>query len=160
MKVSDVMNIKPVACQEDTPVSVAARLLREKGISGMPVLSGEKVVGVVSESDLLRLLKDEGEDGELWLPSPLEIIEVPVRDLVRWERLKSSLSEIERMKVSDVMNRQVHLVSPDQSIEEAAEMMVRHRINRLPVVKGGGLVGIVTRGDIISGLGGGVDEND
>jgi CBS domain-containing protein len=158
MKVSDVMNFKPVACQEDMPVSIAARLLRERRISGMPVLSGEKVVGVVSESDLLRLLSDEGEEGELWLPSPLEILEVPVRDLIRWERLKSSLSEIERMTVSDVMNRQVHIVGPNQSIEEAAEMMVRHRINRLPVVYEGKLVGIVTRGDIISGLGGALDE--
>ncbi|MBN1322717.1 MAG: CBS domain-containing protein [Methanotrichaceae archaeon] len=157
MKVSDVMNSEPVACQEDAPVSEAARLLREKRISGMPVLLGERVVGVVSESDLLRLLSDEGEDEGLWLPSPLEILEVPVRDLIRWERLKSSLGEIEKMTVADVMNRQVHFAAPDQSIEEAAEMMVRHRINRLPVVEEGRLVGIVTRGDIISGLGGGAD---
>ncbi|HOT05973.1 MAG TPA: bifunctional ornithine acetyltransferase/N-acetylglutamate synthase [Methanotrichaceae archaeon] len=153
MKVREVMNPEPVACQAAAPVSEASRILREKGISGMPVLDGDRLVGVVSESDLLRLLKVPDEEGGLWLPSPFEILEVPVRDLIRWERMKSSLEEISGKKVSDVMNRHVWSASPDYSLEEAATLMTRHRVNRLPVVEDGRLVGIVTRGDIISALG-------
>jgi len=153
MKVRDIMNVKPVTVQAEASVSDAARILRENKVSGLPVLDGEKLVGIVSESDLLRLLSVEENEGGLWLPSPFEIFEVPFRDLVKWERMHSSLNEITNKKVAGVMSRNLHEVEPNDSIEEAAGIMTRHRINRLPVVEGGRLVGIVTRGDIISGLG-------
>ncbi len=147
------MNVKPVTVQAEASVSEAAAILRENKISGLPVLDGERLVGIVSESDLLRLLSVEEEEGGLWLPSPFEIFEVPFRDLVKWERMRSALDEIPNKKVSGVMSRNLHEVGPGDSIEEAAGIMTRHRINRLPVVEEGRLVGIVTRGDIISGLG-------
>jgi CBS domain-containing protein len=153
MKVRDVMNVMPVTIQAEAPVSEAARLLRENKISGMPVLDGEKLVGVVSESDLLRLLSVEENEGGLWLPSPFEVFEVPFRDLVKWERMRAALDEIPKKKVGQVMSRNLQEVGPDDSIEDAAGIMTHRRINRLPVVENGRLVGIVTRGDIISGLG-------
>jgi len=153
MKVRDVMNVMPVTVQADAQVSEAARLLREHRISGLPVLDGEKLVGVVSESDLLHLLSVEEEQGGLWLPSPFEVFEIPFRDLVKWERMHAALEEIPKKRVGDIMSRNLHEVGPDDSVEEAASIMTRHRINRLPVVEDGRLVGIVTRGDIISGLG-------
>lgn len=153
MKVRDVMNVKPISIQADKSVSEAARVLRENKISGMPVLDGERLVGIVSESDLLRLLSVQEDSGSLWLPSPFEVFEVPFRDLVRWERMRASMDEIPKKKVASVMSRNLHEVGPDDTVEEAASIMTRHRINRLPVVVEGRLVGIVTRGDIISGLG-------
>jgi CBS domain-containing protein len=51
------------------------------------------------------------------------------------------------------MHRDVRTIGPVDSVEEAASIMTRHRINRLPVIENGKLVGIVTRGDIITGLG-------
>jgi len=72
MKVRDVMNVQPITIQADDAISEAAKVLRENKISGMPVLDGEKVVGIVSESDLCAFLavSDEGE-GSLWLPALL-----------------------------------------------------------------------------------------
>lgn len=134
-------------------MSEAARLLRENKISGMPVLDGDRLAGVVSESDLLRLLSVDDEEGGLWLPSPFEVFEIPFRDLVKWEKMHANLEVIPKKKVGDIMSRNLHEVGPDDSVEEAAAVMTRHRINRLPVVENGRLVGIVTRGDIISGLG-------
>jgi CBS domain-containing protein len=159
MKVRDVMNVMPVTVQADAQVSEAARLLREHRISGLPVLDGEKLVGVVSESDLLHLLSVEEEQGGLWLPSPFEVFEIPFRDLVKWERMHAALEEIPKKRVGDIMSRNLHEVGPDDSVEEAASIMTRHRINRLPVVEDGRLVGIVTRGDIISGLGAAHEED-
>ncbi len=153
MLVREVMNAHPVTVQADDSVGEAAKQLRENKISGMPVLEGERLVGIVSESDLLKLLAVEEEGGSLWLPSPFEIFEVPFRDLVRWERMRSSVEDISRKKVREVMSRSLHEVGPDESVEEAAAIMTRHRINRLPVVEGERLVGIVTRGDIISSIG-------
>lgn len=157
MLVRDVMNTEPVACQATDTVSEAVLLLKRNDISGMPVLEGAKLVGVVSESDLLRLLSSE-EEGGLWLPSPLEILEVPIRDLIRWEKLQAGAEEVGKTQVSEMMTKNVHTVTPEDTIEEAASIMVRHRINRLPVLEDEKLVGIVTRGDIISGLGMGASE--
>ena len=148
------MNVRPITVPAEANVSEAARLLRENKISGLPVLDGEKLVGVVSESDLLRLLSvEDKEGGSLWLPSPFEVFEVPFRDLVKWGQMQASLKEVQTKSVADVMSRNLHDVGPEDSTEEAASIMTRHRINRLPVVEDGRLVGIVTRGDIISGLG-------
>jgi CBS domain-containing protein len=152
MLVRDVMNSKPVTCQTEDTVSEAAREMKREKISGMPVLDGDRLVGVISESDVLRLLSGK-EEGQLWLPSPLEILEVPFRDLLIWEKLHASVEDISKKKVSEVMHRDVRTIGPADSVEAAASIMTRHRINRLPVVENGKLVGIVTRGDIITGLG-------
>ncbi|MHC1631933.1 MAG: CBS domain-containing protein [Methanotrichaceae archaeon] len=159
MKVRNVMNSEPIACQAVDSVSDVVKLLKRNNISGMPVLDGEKVIGVISESDLLKMLSVKGES-KLWLPSPLEILEVPIRDLIHWEKIKAGAEEIGKTKVSDIMTKKIHNVSPDDTIEEAAKLMVSHRINRLPVEEEDKLVGIVTRGDIIAGLGGSEVEED
>jgi CBS domain-containing protein len=153
MKVREVMNRSPITCQANDTVGDAARILRENKISGIPVLDGEKLVGVVSESDLLKLLSQEEDGGSLWLPSPFEVFEVPFRDLIRWERLHASMPDISKKKVYEVMSREIFQMGPEDSVEEAAAIMTRHHINRLPVVEDGRLVGIITRGDIITGLG-------
>lgn len=153
MLVRDVMNKKPIAVQVTDTVGTASRTMKSNKISGMPVLDGERVVGVVSESDILKLLSVEEEEGSLWLPSPFEVFEIPFRDLVKWERMHSAAEDISKKKVSEVMSWSVHEIEPDISVEEAASIMTNHRINRLPVVENGRLVGIITRGDIISGLG-------
>jgi CBS domain-containing protein len=153
MKVRDVMNTRPIAVQMTDTVGDASKAMRANKISGMPVLDGENVVGVVSESDLLKLLSVEEEEGSLWLPSPFEIFEVPFRDLVKWERMQAGIENISQKKIREVMSRSIHEIGPDETVEEAAAIMTRHKINRLPVVEDGRLVGIITRGDIISGLG-------
>ncbi|MDD4651369.1 MAG: CBS domain-containing protein [Methanothrix sp.] len=140
MKVRDVMNSRPITVQADSPVSEAARLLRKNKISGMPVLDGDRLAGVVSESDLLRLLSVDDEEGGLWLPSPFEVFEIPFRDLVKWEKMHANLGEIPNKKVGDIMSRNLHEVGPDDSVEAAASVMTGQRINRLPVVENGRLV--------------------
>lgn len=159
MLVRDVMEESPITCQADIGVADAARLLRENEISGMPVLDGDRFAGIVSESDLLKLLSTEKESN-LWLPSPLEIIEIPIRDIIHWEKMQSGLEEISKKKVSEIMSRKVRSIRPDESIERAAFIMTRHKINRLPVLEDEKLVGIITRGDIIEGLGAFRDEED
>ena len=158
MLVRDVMTEDPITCQAGDSLSDAARLLIENGISGMPVMDKDKLVGVVSESDLLKQISVQ-EEGTLWLPSPLEIIEIPIRDLIHWERMRAGLENISKKNISDIMSDKVYTIGPDESIERAALIMTRHKINRLPVIEGEKLVGIITRGDIIEGLGG-FDEAD
>jgi CBS domain-containing protein len=151
MKVKDVMNPNVVFCKPDDTVREVAKILRENNISGIPVLEGEELLGVVSEGDLLKLLIIP-EKGELWLPSPFEVIEVPIREYLGWEETKKILSDVGSIKVEEIMTKDVYTISSEASVEEASEHMVRHRINRLPVLENDHVVGIVTRGDIIEGL--------
>jgi CBS domain-containing protein len=151
MKVKDVMNPKVVFCKPDDTVREAAKILKEKNISGVPVLEGDELVGIISEGDLLKLLIIP-EKGDLWLPSPFEVIEVPIRELIGWEDTKKMLSDVGSTRIEEIMTKNVHTISPEASVEEASEHMVRHRINRLPVTENNHVVGIVTRGDIIEGL--------
>ncbi len=151
MKVKDVMNSNVVSCKPDDTVREAARVLKENNISGAPVLEGEELVGIVSEGDLLKLLILP-EKGELWLPSPFEVIEVPIRELFGWEETKKMLSDVGSTNIEEIMTKDVHTISSEASVEEASEHMIRHRINRLPVTEDGRVVGIITRGDIIKGL--------
>ncbi|MDQ1276959.1 MAG: hypothetical protein QG610_2539 [Euryarchaeota archaeon] len=151
MKVKDVMNPDVVFCKPDDIIREAAKILKENNISGAPVLKNGRLVGIISEGDLLKLLVIP-EKGNLWLPSPFEVIEVPIRELLSWEETKKMLSDVGSIKVEVIMTTEVHTISSEASVEEASELMVRHRINRLPVMENDRVVGIVTRGDIIEGL--------
>lgn len=151
MKVKDVMNPNVVFCKPDDTVREVAKILKENNISGVPVIEDEELVGVVSEGDLLKLLIIP-EKGELLLPSPFEVIEVPIREYLGWEETKKILSDVGSIKVEEIMTKEVYTIPSEASVEEASEHMVRHRINRLPVIEDDRVVGIVTRGDIIEGL--------
>lgn len=153
MDVKDVMNSNVVTCSPETPIRKVAQLMKQKNISGLPVVDEGKVVGIVSEGDILKLLKVP-EHGGLWLPSPFEVIEVPIRELLNWEETKDMLDDVGSKPVKDIMEKHVYTTSPRDSIEDAATIITKHKINRLPVVdKDENLVGIITRGDIIDGLG-------
>ncbi|MDG6256490.1 MAG: CBS domain-containing protein [Methanomicrobiaceae archaeon] len=153
MKVKDVMTPSPLTVPADATVSEAAAILRKNRIGGLPVMDGETIVGIVTETDILSLL-DTGEiSDDLWLPSPLEIVEVPIREFINWEKTKAALADIGTSPITTVMSDNVISIDEDADIEEAAAIMLREGIARLPVLKGGRLVGIVTRLDIVRGVG-------
>jgi CBS domain-containing protein len=153
VKVKDVMSPSPLTVSVDATVSEAAAILRKNRIGGLPVTDGEMIVGIVTETDILSLL-DTGEiSDDLWLPSPLEVVEVPIREFINWEKTRSALADIGNSPISSVMSDNVISIDEDADIEEAAGIMLREGIARLPVVKDGRLVGIVTRLDIVRGVG-------
>ncbi len=153
MQVKDIMSSEVIVCGPQESISIVAKLIKKNNISGLPVVKEGKVVGVVSEADVLKLLEFPEHEG-LWLPSPFEVIEIPIRELLSWGETKRALSDVGSRPVSDIMEKDVYVISSSGSLEDASSMMIKHRINRLPVVDDGELVGIVTRGDIIRGIAG------
>lgn len=152
MKVKDVMNKDVITCKPDDTLGTLASLLKENHISGLPVVDNGKVVGLVSETDLLKLFKFPEISNELWLPSPFEIIEIPIRNLVQIEETKKAFENIKLRPVKDIMTTTIHAISTTDSLEDASSMMVKYEVNRLPVIDNGTLVGIVARSDILRGL--------
>jgi CBS domain-containing protein len=153
MKVRDIMTRNPVTVSADDPVRIAAGLLRTNRIGGLPVMEKDKIVGVITESDVISLLETGKLSDDLWLPSPLEVIEVPLREVVNWEKTKTALTHIGETPVRKIMSHPAITIDEDTDIEDAAALMLSHRIARLPVVHDGRLTGIVAKADIIRGVG-------
>ena len=104
MDVKDVMNPNVITCSPDTPIREVAQLLKQESISGLPVVDEGEVVGIVSEGDILKLL-EVPEHGGLWLPSPFEVIEVPLRELLNWEETKDMLDDIGSKPIKEIMKK-------------------------------------------------------
>lgn len=154
MRIHEIMTRNPVTIGAGAPVRQAAALLRKYKIGGLPVLDGEKLVGMITESDILRLLEMEKISDDLWLPSPLEVIEVPIREIFNWEKTKHALSDIGSVEVRKVMSHPAVTIGEDEEIEDAAALLLSRKITRLPVVRDGIIVGIVARADIVRGVAG------
>ncbi|MCF2528919.1 CBS domain-containing protein [Yinghuangia soli] len=130
---TDVVTVRP-----GTPFKEVVRILREHRIAAAPVLDGDEVVGVVSESDLLR--KEAERDGPA--PFPLRIL---TRRAVRAAREKARAATAGALMTSPAV-----IVEPSTPVADAARLMERHHVAHLPVVDPSGrLCGIVSRGDLL-----------
>jgi CBS domain-containing protein len=137
MKIEQIMTRDVVTVTPETPLKDVASLLTKCHISGAPVCTaGGRVLGVVSEADILR--REEG-------------IAPGVGGRFRWlfRRLDGELDKVSAHTAGDAMTAPALTVRPGQRVADAARLMVEHRINRLPVVAHGHLVGIVTRADLV-----------
>ena len=153
MLVKDAMTKNPMVCSADTPLREAVGLFRKHHIGGLPVVEGGELVGMLTESDLISLLESERISDDLWLPSPFEIIEIPIREYVNWEKTKHALRNIGDMPAKKVMTHRVITATEDMNVEEAASLMLKEGVTRLPVMQGKKLTGILTRSDIINAIG-------
>ncbi|CBG68212.1 conserved hypothetical protein [Streptomyces scabiei 87.22] len=129
--VSDVMTHTVVAVGRDAPFKEIVQLFDQWKVSALPVLEGEgRVVGVVSEADLLH--KEEFRDAD-------------ERQGDFADRLKAGA-----VTAGELMNAPAVSVHPDASLAEAARIMARRKVKRLPVVdRVGMLQGVVSRGDLL-----------
>lgn len=146
MLVREVMTPKVVTVTTKDTVEKCANLLLEHNISGLPVVdSTGKVVGLVTEGDLIR------RASRIKAPGYLEIL----GGLIYLGRPKKFVDELLRamsLSAGEMMTRKVISVSPEDTVEKAATLMIKNEIGRLPVIDNGQLAGIVSRRDIMSRL--------
>ncbi len=154
IKVEDAMQKNVITIKNDMKIEEAARILRENKISGAPVIDKKnRLVGMLSEGDIIRLLEVHSPKLNLILPSPLDLIELPIRMKHEYDEIVKGIKKASLTLVDEIMTRKLITIKPDQSISDAAELMDKHKIKRLPVVDDkGNLIGIITRGDIIGAL--------
>lgn len=130
----------------------AAKLLAKNKVSGAPVVKDGKLVGIISTSDILKAIEKKIKVKESKVPDIhlLAIILLfSIKDALQYTK---HLEKIVKIKVKDVMSKDVYSISPNDTILKAAEIMEKYDINRLPVVEKGKLVGIIARADIIRAL--------
>ncbi|HEY6609146.1 MAG TPA: CBS domain-containing protein [Candidatus Limnocylindria bacterium] len=139
MNVRDVMTREVTSVTADTPLRDLARLLTERQISGAPVVDVEgKCIGVISEADLLAK--------QLGRPQSRR---VPLEWLLGERHDAEELRRRSAIRVGDAMSTPAVMIEADRPVREAAALMVDRAVNRLPVLAGGQLVGIVTRSDMV-----------
>jgi CBS domain-containing protein len=143
MKVSEVMTKTVISVSPDASVAELAKLMLDNRISGLPVIDDRGVlVGIVTEGDCLR----RTETGTLRKrPRWLEF-------LVGAGRLADEYVRSHGRKVVDVMTPDPMTVTEDTPLEEVVHSMERRRIKRLPVVRDGKVVGIVSRANLLHAL--------
>jgi CBS-domain-containing membrane protein len=143
MQAKDVMTRDVISVAPDATVLLAARLMLQHHISGLPVIDGSgKLVGVLSEGDFLRRQETQTQRRRSrWL----EFLMGPGRTAGEYIHSHGS-------KVSEVMTEDVRTVGEDTPLEDIVELMERHRIKRVPVLRGKQVVGIVTRSNLMHAM--------
>ena len=146
MRAIDVMTPNVITVDPDTSVQGLATLLSERGISGAPVVdSSGRMIGVVSEGDLLHRIElgteRRGERRPSWW------LEHFASGLAR-DYVKSH-----GRTVKDIMTRDVVSVTEETDLADVATLLETNRIKRVPVMRGGEIVGIVSRANLVRALG-------
>ena len=134
LTVRDIMTERPRTVTPDSDLKDAARDMVRLGVGGLPVVDDSGlVIGMIGERELLRSLSGYLQGG-------------------RAEGARTPGAPAPRQTVREAMTRQVLCVSPDQAIADVSSMMTNKDVDRVPVVRDGRIVGMLTRGDIVRKL--------
>ena len=143
MRAMDVMTNAVITVDENASVPSAAKLMAKHGISAVPVVDREnRVIGMVSEGDLLHRAEIGTEHRRSW-----------------WLEMASSTNKLagdyiksHSGKVKDVMTRDVWSVTEETPVADIAVLLETNRIKRVPVLRDGQLIGIVSRANLVRAL--------
>jgi CBS-domain-containing membrane protein len=143
MKASDIMTSPVITVGLDTAVRHIAGLLFEHRISAVPVLEKHKLVGIVSEADLLHrheIGTDRSARGSWWL------------QLLSADRSIADYVKSHATRARDIMTRDVISVTADTAVAEIATLLEKRGVKRVPVLQDGRLAGIVSRSNLVQAL--------
>jgi len=121
--VGEWMSRHVVTTEAREPIQKIYTLIMESGFTAFPVVSKKQLVGIVSRHDLLRA-----------------------------GRVRKALANPARVEVESVMTKEPVTIGPSEPTAEAAALLVKHDISRMPVVEAGRIVGIIDRHDLLRGL--------
>jgi len=144
MKARDVMTLGVYTVKPTTSVKDVARLFMQRRISAVPVVDDQgKIIGIVSEGDLLHRSEISTQRRHPWW------LDLMVRDEVldAEEYIKAHAKQ-----VADIMTRNVITAEPDTPLQEIAEILEKYTIKRVPIVRDGRLVGIVSRANLVQAI--------
>ncbi len=145
MKVSEIMTKEVMTVKRDTSVNEVAKLMGAHDISGVPVVDDDlHVVGIITELDLIV------RNTRLEMPRFIEVLDWGRIPLERPGHAQERLRHMLGTQAADIMTEDVETIGPEAAVEDLAELMVKHRVNPVPVVdEKERLIGIVSRADLV-----------
>jgi CBS domain-containing protein len=142
MKAKDVMTVDVISVHPDTPVVEIAKRMVKEGVSALPVIDDGRLVGIVSEGDLLRRAETQTERKRgPWLAV-----------LASNSTLASEYVKSRARKAADVMTSDVVTVAETASLLDIVDLLETKRIKRVPVLRDGKMVGIISRANLVRAL--------
>lgn len=145
MKARDIMTTDVVTLTPDAPIRQIVRTFRRLGISGAPVVEEGKIIGIVTEIDLIA--RHARPHSPLYLP--LLDAKIPLRGQRDYREI---IRRVLGLTARDIMTIPVKTVAADADLEEVATLMVENKANPVPVLDGDRLVGIIGHTDLIQHL--------
>ncbi|WP_291327611.1 CBS domain-containing protein [Desulfovibrio sp. UCD-KL4C] len=142
----DIMTSGALTLSPDSEVSVAAKLLLEKHLNGVPVVDSEgTLVGVICQSDLVAQQKS------ISVPSFFTILDGFI-SLSSSDDFEKEITKISATKVEQAMTPNPVTITSETSIEKIADLMVEKKLYTLPVVENGKLIGVIGKEDVLKVL--------
>jgi CBS domain-containing protein len=143
MKAADVMTTEVVSIGPETSVRHIAQLMLRHRVSALPVLDDDgRLVGIVSEGDLMRRAELGSDRHRSWW---LNLVACP-------EDIASEYVKQHGQRAKDVMTSRIISVDEGASVTTIAAILEEKRVKRVPVLKDGRLIGIVSRADLLHGI--------
>lgn len=143
----EVMTTDVIVAKEEDSIADVAKLLIEERIGGLPVINSEnKVVGIISETDIIK------KEKYIEPPMFVNLLEgIIFLDDIR--KMENDIKKVTAYKVEDLMSKDIIMVNENDSFDYVANIMIKKSINRVPVVDNDSkLKGIICRYDIIKAL--------
>lgn len=143
LRARDILTAHVVSVDPDVTVGAIAKLMLERGVSALPVVDREgQLVGIVSEGDLMHREETGTEPERSWW----------LRPFLGKAEMAREYAHAHGRRARDVMTREVVTIGEDTPIAEIAALLDRHRIKRVPVLREGRVVGIVSRANLLQAL--------
>lgn len=147
LKAKDIMTKDVITVKPNTTIEELARILMKHKISGTPVVDDNgNLKGIVTENDLIS------KNSRLHIPTILRLFDAYIP--LGTSRLEGDIKRMAASTVEDICTKEVITVDDEASVEYIATIMTEKRIHLLPVQKGGKLIGIIGKKDLIKGLAG------
>jgi CBS domain-containing protein len=143
LRVAEISHSEWPTLGPDETVEGAIKLFAESGISGAPVVEDGRLVGIVTEGDLIF------RDADIRAPGFLDILGGLI-PLGSWDEYRKEALKSAGVTVDEVMTRELITISPDASLAEASTIMADRGVKILPVAEGDALQGVITRMDILT----------
>lgn len=143
MRAKDIMTNAVITVERNARVNDAIGLMLEHNISALPVVDDDdRLIGLISEGDLMRRLRDKDAPRRSWWLEAISGSGNTAEDFIKTRS----------QHVSDVMTTDVESVSEDAGVGEIARLLEKRRIKRVPVLRDGRVVGIVSRANLLHAL--------
>jgi CBS domain-containing protein len=142
----DIMTTDPITVNGELSVTDAARLMVERRVGALPVMDGDRLIGIVTEGDLIM------RDVKVEFPTYLHLLDGFIMYPPATARFESELKKAVGATVADVMTADAVTVQADAPVGDVATLMVDRDVSRLPVLDGEALVGIISKSDIVRSL--------
>lgn len=151
MKVKEIMTKDLITITPDANIPEIVKKMSKNEISGLPVVEGNKIVGMVTESDIMELLEFH-DFGNYMLPIPFDVIEAIMEMRSEIDEIKQDFDNLKSAKAKDVMTKKLITTNPEDHVTKVSQDMMENNINRIPVIENDKLVGIVARSDVLKAL--------